>query len=239
MLKKIKYINPEIQRIEGLEYDSERISKNGLCCPKLTAKNIELVHDYVVNQSSYSNKSGDDFVRKYFRQHKGDTSLSSIITKVILIDTVDSTNLKQLLGKDYFKIVAQKIIDNNLEERIKSGDRFGEAFKNVAAFPPKKRSKKDDLNLFVFFSKYITRVNQYCYDRTDYSILDTVVKDNLKHFNSAEIPIPNITELRNNYLFDEYCDVFKPILQKFPDITRVMIDHFIWFTFKEESVGDQ
>ena len=239
MARKIRYINPEIKRIKGLEYDNQRLSKNELCCPKLTANNIELVHNYVVNQSSYSNDSGDDFVRKYFKEHKGDISLSSIIIKVILIDTVDSTNLKQLLGKDYHKIIAQKIIDNNLEDIIKNGDNFGEIFKKVASFPAKKGSKKDDLNLFVFFSKYITRVNQYCYDRTDYSILDTVVKDNLKHFHSDETPIPDVEDLRKNYLFDKYCDIFKPILKKFPNITREMIDHFIWFTFKEEAVGDK
>lgn len=238
-MKKIKYINPEIQYIKGLEYDPEKVSGNGLCCPKLTAANIELVHNYVVNQSSYSNDSGDGFVRKYFKEHAGDTSLASIITKVILIDTVDSTNLKQLLGKDYFKLVAQRIIDHQLEDILKCGGKFGEVFKNAASFPAKKRSKKEDLNLFVFFSKYITRTNQYCYHRGDYSILDTVVKDNLKHFHSAETPIPDVEMLRKNYLFDEYCAVFEPILKKFPNITRDMIDHFVWFTFKKEAVGDQ
>lgn len=239
MTKIIRYINPEIRHIAGLEYDTERMSKNGLFCPKLTEKNIELVHAYVINHSSYSNDSGDNFVKKYFKEHKGDTSLATVIIKVILIDAVDSTNLKQLLGKDYCKIVAQKIIDNNLENIIKNGDTFGDVFKTVASFPAKKGSKKDDLNLFVFFSKYIARVNQYCYERTDYSILDTVVKDNLKHIKSADFPIPNIEDLRRTYRYDEYCAIFKPILEKFPHITREMIDHFIWFTFKKEAVGDK
>ena len=239
MAKKIAYINKEIQQINNLEYDPDRVSSNGFCCPKLTAHNIKAVHDYVITQSSYSNASGDDFVRKYFKEHQGDVSLSSIITKVILIDTVDSTNLKQLLGKDYHKLIAQRIIDHNLEDTIKRGGRFGETFKQVASFPAKKGSRKEDLNLFVFFSKYITRVNQYCYNRTDYSILDRVVKLNLRHFDSPETPIPNIAQLRENYQYDAYCDIFKPILDKFPDITREMIDHFIWFTFKEEAAGDK
>lgn len=239
MSKSIKYINPEINNIKGLDVDCNKKSKNGLCCPKLTENNILLVHNYVVNQSSYSNDSGDDFVRKYFKDHIGDTSLSSIITKVILIDTVDSTNLKRLLGKDYFKIVAQRIMDNNLEDIISKSGKFDDKFKKVASFPAKKGTKKEDLNLFVFFSKYITRVNQYCYDGTAYSILDSVVKDNLKHFNSDEIPIPNINELREKYRYDDYCNIFEPILKKYSNITREMIDHFVWFTFKEEAVGDK
>ena len=238
-MKKIKYINKEIQNIEQLEYDDHKLSENGLCCPILNQSNIERVHQYVTNQSSYSNNSGDDFVRRYFQEHRGDVSLAAVITKVILIDTVDSTNLKQQLGKDYFKIVAQRIIANDLEAIISTGGEFGQTFKNVASFPPKKGSNKQDLNLFVFFSKYITRVNQYSYNRSDYSILDTVVKDNLKHFNSEETPIPDINKLRENYEFDEYCRVFNSILERFPGVTREMIDHFVWFTFKKEAAGDQ
>lgn len=238
-MKKINYINKEITSIPGLEYDSERKSKNGYFCPKLNADNIRAVHNYVINQSSYSSSSGDDFVRKYFRQHRGDVSLASVITKVILIDTVDSTNLKQLLGKDYYKIIAQRIIAANLETIIQTGGELGDAFKAVASFPPKKGSKKQDLNLFVFLSKYVTRVNQYSYGRDDYSIMDRVVKDNLQHFNSQEIPIPDVEDLRKNYKYDEYCAIFKPILERYPEITREMIDHFIWFTFKEEAVGDR
>lgn len=96
------YINSEINNIPGITFDKTKKSKNGLYCPLLNSNNIRLVHDYVENKSSYSSLSNDDFVRKYFSEHKGDISLSSVITKVILIDTVDSTNLKRLLGKDYF-----------------------------------------------------------------------------------------------------------------------------------------
>ena len=238
-MKKIKYINKEIKNIENLEYENDKTSQNGINCPKFSAENIRLVHEYVVNQSSYSTTSGDDFVRRYFQEHRGDVSTASVITKVILIDTVDSTNLKQALGKDYFKLVAERIIRHNLEDIIRVGGRFGDTFKKVAAFPAKAGYVKDDHNLFVFFSKYITRVNQYSYDRDDYSIMDRVVKDNLKHFHTVDTPIPNVESLRKNYEFDEYCDIFQPMLEKYPDITREMIDHFIWFTFKEEAVGDR
>ncbi|MBE6824690.1 MAG: hypothetical protein E7513_05025 [Ruminococcaceae bacterium] len=239
MPTKIKYINNEVKYISGLNFDDSRVSKNGIYCPRFTASNIERIHNYVVNESSYSNDSGDNFVKKYFQEHCGDTTTASIITKIILIDTVDSTNLKQQLGKDYYKIIAKRIIEYNLEDIIKTGGKFGETFKKVASFNPKKGYKKEDMNLFVFFSKYITRVNQYCYGRDDYSILDKVVKDNLKHFNDSEINIPDIEELRINYDYDGYCDVFKAVLDKFPNITRQMIDHFVWFTFKEEAVGDK
>ena len=235
------YINSEINNIPGITFDKTKKSKNGLYCPLLNANNIILVHDYVENKSSYSSVSNDDFVRKYFSEHKGDTSLSSVITKIILIDTVDSTNLKRLLGKDYFKIMAQRIIDANIEDIIAQGGDFELKFKEIASFPPKKNTKKDDMNLFVFLSKYITRVNQYCYGRDDYSIMDKVVKNNLKYFANKEmgIQIPNLENIRLSYDFDGYCKVFSTILEKYPSVTRCMLDHFVWFTFKEEAVGDR
>ena len=235
------YINSEINNIPGLTFDKTKKSKNGLYCPILNVNNIRLIHEYVENQSSYSAISNDDFVRKYFVEHKGDTSLSSVITKVILIDTVDSTNLKRLLGKDYFKIMAQRIIDNDIEKIIATGDKLGDKFKAIASFPPKSNTKKEDMNLFVFLSKYITRVNQYSYGRDDYSIMDKVVKDNLKYFENKEtkIEIPNLETIRLNYDYDGYCNIFATILKNHPNITRCMLDHFVWFTFKEEAVGDR
>lgn len=73
------YINPEIKRIKDL-----KLNEKGY--PVLNTENAKLVDEYVKNQSSYSNQSGDDFVRKYFKEHKGDVSVSAIITKIILID---------------------------------------------------------------------------------------------------------------------------------------------------------
>lgn len=234
------YINSEINKIQGLTFDKTKKSKNGLFCPVLNTNNIKLVHNYVEKESSYSAASNDDFVRKYFTEHKGDTSLASVITKVILIDTVDSTNLKRLLGKDYFKIMAQKIIESDIESIIAIGGKFGHKFKEVASFPPKKNTQKEDMNLFVFLSKYITRVNQYSYGREDYSIMDKVVRDNLKYFNNKSngIKIPNLEKIRENYDFDGYCEIFTAILNNHPGVMRCMLDHFVWFTFKEEAVGD-
>ena len=227
-------INREIYKIDGLQFGA-----NGY--PVLTTENARLVDEYVTNQSSYSDQSGDNFVKKYFKEHIGDTSKSSIITKIILINTVDSTNLKVLLGKDYYKKMADRIIVAEIEELIAKGLPIGEKFKQIASWPPKKNSSKVDLNLFIFVSKYITRVNQYCYNRNDYSIMDSVVKNNLRLFADPNngVEIPDLEELRRTYKYDEYCSVISNILDKHPGMTRNMLDHFIWFTFKDEAVNDK
>ena len=231
--KKAIYINSELNKIKGISFDTDGI-------PEFTTENIKLVDEYVRNKSSYSAASGDDFVRKYFSEHLEDPlELSTIITRIILIDTIDSTNLKQQLGKDYYKLMAQRILDSDIESLIKSGEKIGDKFKEIAQWSPKSNYKKPDMNLFIFVSKYITRVNSFCYGRNDYSIMDNVVKDNLPLFKRVGIDIPSMDEIRSEYRYDEFCAVVKSILNQFPGITREMLDHFIWFSFKEEAVGDK
>lgn len=227
------YVNPEIKKIKDLVLNDKGY-------PVLNTSNALLVDDYVKNKSSYSNESGGDFVRRYFSEHKGDTSLSSVITKIILIDTVDSTNLKVHLGKDYYKIMAKRIIDADIEPLIAKGAPLGDKFREIAALPPKANSKKSDLNLFIFLSKYITRVNQYCYGGDAYSIMDSVVRDNLPKFSDPEngIFIPKLEPMRVEYKFDEYCEIISSILKAHPGMTREALDHFVWFCFKKEAVGD-
>jgi hypothetical protein len=105
----------------------------------------------------------------------------------------------------------------------------------------KEKLKKSDLNLFIFVSKYITRVNQYCYGGDAYSIMDSVVRDNLPVFSDPEngVSIPDLSKLRDSYNYDEYCAVISKILGKHPGMTREMLDHFVWFTFKKEAVDDK
>ena len=240
----MKELNPEIKSkkfikaVGALDFDENDI-------PLLTPKNIKKVDKYVRKYSSYAADSGDDFVKKYFAEHKGDTSKASIITKIILINTIDSTNLKQQLGKDYYKLMADRIIAAKIEKQIAVGKPIDKkTFKKIASWPPKEGTKKKDMNLFIFLSKYITRTNELSYGRNDYSIMDNVVKDNIHRLrnNENESYVPDkgeLTDYRNKYDYDGYCQKMNEILANLPGVTRNMIDHFIWFIFKEEAVHDK
>jgi hypothetical protein len=227
MVKSKPTINEEINNIKGLTKD-----ENGI--PELTRENIKAVHNYVIKESSYSDSSGDNFVQNYFEGNKN-IDLSTIITRIILIDTVDSTNLKRLLGKDYYKILAKDILEYKLEDKISKGENIGDLFEKIAHRKVKRSGKETDMNLFIFLSKYITRVNQYCYERNDYSILDNVVKDNISYYKKDA----KIDSYRNKYDYDGYCDYRSKIINDIQGITRIELDHFIWFTFKKMSVGDK
>lgn len=231
------YVNDELKKISGMVYDTE----NG--CPSFTTDNIERVHNYVIKNSSYAIDKSDDFVAKYFKEHKGDVSLSTVITKIILIDATDSTNLKQLLGGNFYIDIAKRIIDSKIEDLIANGSPVGDKFKYIAAAPTNK-SKSGYYNLFIFVSKYITRVNQYSYGRNDYSILDEVVRENLRLY--SDVTKEDIVKMRNEYNYDEYCRVFSRMLEKLDKnnnnnkkVNRVMIDHFIWFSHKKPTAENK
>lgn len=253
-MKRIFYLNDELKKIpEEIEYkelDGDPQRKY----PSLTANNIKAVHNYVVKNSSYASSQSDDFVRKYFEAHKGSVSLSEVITRIILIDTVDSTNLKSLLRKNYYIDIAKRIVENKLEEKIVEGKSIGESFKKVACVPiPKDKVKnKEEYNLFVFLSKYITRTREYSYgNNTCYSIMDGVVKDYLpvyeQHFRvignddlADRLTTKSVNELHNSFNYDGYCSLLGDIIESIGDgINRTMLDHFLWFSFKKEAKDDK
>ncbi len=209
--------------------------------PELSEENIKKVDDYVKNDSSYAPSLSDNFAKKYFSENRND-DLSTIVTRVIIIDTIDSTNLKRLLGKDYFVTMAKRIKEANLEETIAKGGKIGKKFEQIARVPVNKnRSKSGYINLFIFLSKYISRTNEWCYGRNDYSIMDNVVKDFLPLYNtpSRGISAKVLESFRSNYDYDGYCDAIGKVLLEFPNVTREMLDHFIWFTFKKSAANDK
>lgn len=220
-------VNPEIKKIPNLSLDDMGV-------PKLTVQNIKEVYNYVSNQSSYSPNVSGDFARKYFQDHTGDRDITSVIMKIIIVDTIDSTNLKQLLGGNYYIELAKRIQASHIEDDIAAGKKIGSKFKEIAEFSKESGFRKN-LNLFIFLSKYITRVSEYCYNGNNYSILDGVIRDNLKYY-KGQVDVPDIESLRVNYCYDDYCNAITEILKGLPDITRAAFDQFIWFTFKEPTV---
>ena len=225
-----------VDAVGELDFDENDI-------PLLTLENVKKIDDYVKEYSSYA--EGWNNVKEYFEEHKGDTCVSSIITKIILIDALDSTNLKKQLGKDYFVLMAKRIKDSNIEEQIATGNPIEKKiFENIASWPVKEGKKKEDMNLFIFLSKYITRINELSYGRNDYSIMDNVIRKNIYHLrnntNKSFVPARGkLSKYRNDYDYEGYCAAMGKIIDNFPGITRSMLDHFVWFVFKEPAANDK
>jgi len=231
--KKQIYINQEVYNIEGITMDKGY--------PELTKSNIEKVHDYIITKSSYAPFKTGNHVQKYFQEHAGDISLATVVTKVILVNTADSTNLETLLGRNAYERMAKRIIECGVEDLIKYGSPIDdELFKKLASWQRMRNNQTQDMNLFIFISKYITRASTYSYGGDFYSIMDNVVKNNLGLYNdkSKGIVIPNLNHIRDNFEYSKYCQILGEIAFKL-DVTREMLDHFVWFVFKKEAVADK
>lgn len=251
-MKRNIYLNKELSQISGITYEYLKNDPSKKY-PALTSHNIKAVHNYVTQQSSYSSVPSGNFVEKYFFEHKGDVSVSSVITKIILIDTVDSTNLKPLLGKNYYLEIANRIIECKIEDDIMKGNPIGNKFRRIAEIPIPigKRKSKTDYNLFIFTSKYITRVNEYSYKGNNYSIMDTVVKDYLPIYEAhfvknmgcdiaSRLTTKSLNKMHSEFDYDAYCRLLGDIVSEIGDgINRNMLDHFLWFSFKKEAVEDK
>lgn len=230
--KKIN-INSEVKKI-GLEFGIETY-------PELSADNVKKVHNYVVNISSYAGKNTGNHVEKYFKEHAGDVDLAVVVTKVTLVDSTDSTNLLRLLGRNGYERMAKRIIESKVEDLIKNGEPIDDRMiEYLSKWTRTKNGKEESLNLFIFISKYITRTSTYSYGGNCYSIMDNVVKKNLSLYNDKNkgIVIPSLEALRKTYRYKTYCEIMGEIANKL-GVTREMLDHFIWFVFKEEASADR
>lgn len=221
--------------------------------PKPTYKNIKTIHDAV-------SKNGE-FVKKFFENNKltneENHDKDIIKLRAILINSIDSANLQFLRDKDapdvpYYNLISEQIYKNKLEEKIQKGESLNYVLQ-------KNKYKK---STFVFMSKYVSKVAQYCYHENDrYSIFDSVFEDNLKiyveHFwpnfenEFIDKKFPDLKKYRkdsndSNLYYDGYCKLIGRVIEQVHlynvrndnqkgTITREEFDHFIWFIFRNNK----
>ena len=87
------------------------------------------------------------------------------------------------------------------------------------------------INLFSFASKYCCCHNKILYNKDDYSIFDSVLRDTLpKYFD--DIRKSQIESWRVNYKYKEYNDYITEKLDNLGivlDFRKRKFDHFVWF----------
>ncbi len=143
--------------------------------------------------------------------------------KIGLIDITNSTNISRY--KRFISVVElAEIITSipNIDERIKNGD------PDVVTTIVKANGK---INLLSFASKYCCYHNKNLYERDDYSILDTVLKESLpKVF--TNIKKSDIQHWVDTYDYKSYNDYITNKLDEYGitiPFRKRKFDHFIWF----------
>ena len=135
--------------------------------------------------------AGNGFFVRAFKNHPKNTEPDIVAMKIALVDTTNSTNLGRLLGTKDFKDKSGKMVHkevftlSDLVDKIISIKNFDERVKNGDVSLVTELIKWGDqhgLNATSFFSKYCLYHNYISYEHDDYSIFDSVVRDNLGRY---------------------------------------------------------
>lgn len=142
--------------------------------------------------------------------------------KIGLIDVTNSTNISRYKKCISVVDLAQVIVSiPNIDYRIKNGD---PSVVNLIA------KNNGDINLFSFASKYCCYHNRNIYDKDDYSIYDSVLRNYLPlYFNDiTKSQFEKWVKSFNYKAYNDYISAKLDELSIFTEYRKRKFDHFVW-----------
>jgi hypothetical protein len=189
---------------------------------QITNQDLDSVVQIIQNDFRYGVEN--DRIDTAFKKFKSNTDEDIVAMKIALVDMTNSTNLNKHLGKIGLNDMIHEIMNINFDERVQKGD-----LSLVSELS--QCSKKQGVILFSFFSKYCLYHNYHCYERDDYSIFDSVVKEHLKDYNEQFIP-NRLEKLRLNCDYEGYMKCIDTVIKDNSLTTknvRRKLDWYIWY----------
>lgn len=201
-------------------------TSDGKSYPAITVENIVRVHQQVLENTGYgSNISMIHNVLKRFPQN---IDRELVAMKVSLIDLTNSTNLGRHISKISLSELVELILSiQDFDERIAQGD--PELVSQIARCNGK-------VNFFSFASKYCTYHNVDAYERDDYSIFDSIVKDALPYY-IPRLTKTTINDWRETYNYAAFNDCIGKLLDQnniHIPFRRRKFDHFLWYANRKK-----
>lgn len=191
---------------------------------KITNEIIEEVHLQVINSDSYGKEN--ELITDCFKRFPNNEDITIVAMKIGLIDITNSTHVSQHKSLISAVELAESIVNiKNIDERIAKGD--PEVVNEIARSNGK-------INLFSFATKYCCYHNVNLYNRDDYSILDTVVKESLPLY-FDDISKSQIQKWQDNFEYKKYNDFINKKLDELGiniDFRKRKFDHYIWYKNK-------
>ena len=187
----------------------------------ITNELLEKAHKEVLKTKNYGEENF--LITKCFKEFPLNNDIVVVAMKIGLIDITNSTHISQYKNLISVVELAECIVKiKNIDERIKNGD------PTVVNEIARSNGK---INLFSFATKYCCYHNTNLYGKDDYSILDTVLKDNLpKYFN--DITKGQIQKWQNSFDYKSYNDYITNKLDELKItvfLRKRKLDHLIWY----------
>lgn len=189
----------------------------------------EIITDEVLEETEALVQGTDNYgpenelIKRCLNRFPSNTDPDVVAMKMGLIDITNSTHLSQHKSKINMAELSCIIASiPNIDARIKAGD--PEVVNEIA-------KSNDRIKLFSFASKYCCYHNRILYDKDDYSILDTVLKENLPRY-FDDITRSQIQKWQDSLNYKAYNDYITKKLDEC-NITvkqrKKKFDHFVWY----------
>ena len=188
---------------------------------EITNETIEEASRVVAETYNYGPEM--EMITRCFHKFPNNTDPDVVAMKVGLIDITNSTHLSQHKSK-ISMVELSNIISSipNIDERIKAGD---PEIVNLIA------RSNGKINLFSFATKYCCYHNRNLYERDDYSILDTVLKEYLPRYFS-DVTRSQIQRWQDSFNYKEYNDYITRKLDELGitvEFRKRKFDLFVWY----------
>ena len=188
---------------------------------KITNETIEEAGRIVAETDNYGPEM--EMITRCLRRFPDNTDPDIVAMKVGLIDITNSTHLSQHKSK-ISMVELSSIIASipDIDARIKAGD------PEVVNLIARSNGK---INLFSFASKYCCYHNRNLYERDDYSILDTVLKDYLPRY-FGDVTRNQIQRWQDSFNYKAYNDYITRKLDELGitfEFRKRKFDLFVWY----------
>ena len=168
-------------------------------------------------------KRPNELITRCLRKFPENTDPDIVAMKIGLIDITNSTHLSQHKSKISMVELADIISSiPDIDARIAIGD--PEIVNKIA-------KSNGKVNLFSFASKYCCYHNRNLYERDDYSILDTVLKEYLPRY-FDDITRGQIQKWQDSFNYQAYNDYISKKLDEYGitvSYRKRKFDHFVWY----------
>ena len=220
-----KIVQPAVSQVPEPTLPKDSSTIEGKYLP-ITTENINSIHQQVPESTSYgANFSMIHNVLKRFPQN---TERELVAMKVSLIDLTNSTNIGRHINKISLSEFVELILNiRDIDVRLAQGD--PELVCQIARCNGK-------VNFFSFASKYCTYHNVDVYERDDYSIFDSVVKDALPYY-IPKLTKATVNDWRETYNYAAFNDCIGKILDQnniHIPYRRRKFDHFLWYANRKK-----
>ena len=188
---------------------------------EITNETIEEAGKIVAETDNYGPEM--EMITRCLHKFPDNTDPDVVAMKVGLIDITNSTHLSQHKSK-ISMVELSSIIASipDIDARIKAGD------PEVVNLIARSNGK---INLFSFASKYCCYHNRNLYERDDYSILDTVLKDYLPRY-FGDVTRNQIQRWQDSFNYKAYNDHITRKLDELGitvEFRKRKFDLFVWY----------